>query len=49
MDDKSLISEIRSLLEEQYYVPVLRAEDNSLQPIIGEPFSPSTPPVSFPI
>lgn len=45
MADKNLINEIRLLLEEQYYVPVIRADDNTLQPIIGEPFSLAKPPV----
>ncbi|XP_015126276.1 ankyrin repeat and LEM domain-containing protein 2 isoform X2 [Diachasma alloeum] len=43
-DDESLAREIRMLFEDQYYVPVWRAEDNSLQPTIGMPFSPSSPP-----
>ncbi|EFN79674.1 ankyrin repeat and LEM domain-containing protein 2 [Harpegnathos saltator] len=41
-EDENLKREIRLLLEDQFYVPVLRAEDNTCQPTIGEPFSPSS-------
>lgn len=44
--DASLREEIASYLEEQFYVPVLRSEDNSIQPIVGQPFSHSSPLVS---
>lgn len=34
---------IASMLEEQYFVPVLRSEDNSIQPKVGEAFSITNP------
>ncbi|KAI4489487.1 hypothetical protein M0802_011099 [Mischocyttarus mexicanus] len=42
-DNESLKKEIHRLLEEQYFVPVLRADDKTMQPTIGEPFSPTSP------
>ncbi|XP_012219724.1 ankyrin repeat and LEM domain-containing protein 2 [Linepithema humile] len=42
-EDEDLKREIRMLLEDQFYVPVLRAEGNACPPIIGEPFSPTNP------
>lgn len=37
------------MLEERFYVPVLHCEDDTKQPVIGEPFSPGSPPVSLSI
>ncbi|XP_014605344.1 PREDICTED: ankyrin repeat and LEM domain-containing protein 2 [Polistes canadensis] len=42
-ENESLKKEIHMLLEEQFYVPVLRADDKTMQPTIGEPFSPTSP------
>ncbi|XP_036149311.1 ankyrin repeat and LEM domain-containing protein 2 isoform X2 [Monomorium pharaonis] len=42
-ENETLKREILMLLEDQYYVPVLRAEGNACPPIIGEPFSPTKP------
>lgn len=44
--DASLKEEIANYLEEQFYVPVLRSEDNSIQPVVGQPFSHSSPLVN---
>ncbi|XP_072746594.1 ankyrin repeat and LEM domain-containing protein 2 isoform X2 [Anoplolepis gracilipes] len=42
-EDENLKYEICMLLEDQFYVPVLRAEGNACPPSIGEPFSPTSP------
>ncbi|XP_039313215.1 ankyrin repeat and LEM domain-containing protein 2 homolog isoform X2 [Solenopsis invicta] len=42
-ENKALKREILMLLEDQFYVPVLRTEGNACPPIIGEPFSPTSP------
>ncbi|XP_011632417.1 ankyrin repeat and LEM domain-containing protein 2 isoform X2 [Pogonomyrmex barbatus] len=42
-ENETLKHEIRMLLEDQFYVPVLRAEGNACPAIIGEPFSPTSP------
>ncbi|XP_075234528.1 ankyrin repeat and LEM domain-containing protein 2 [Lycorma delicatula] len=34
---------IALLLEDQYFIPVLRSQDPSVQPTIGQPFSPTKP------
>jgi ankyrin repeat and LEM domain-containing protein 2 len=40
-----IIQSIQSLLNETFYVPLLRSEDISCQPIIGEPFLATKLPV----
>lgn len=44
--DSNRKEEISAMLEEQFYVPVLRSPDHSIQPVVGKPFSPSSPLVS---
>ncbi|XP_069129755.1 uncharacterized protein [Argopecten irradians] len=40
--DETLKDEIKELLEGQYYVPLVRSEDNTTQPVIGPPWSPDS-------
>nr|XP_022902887.1 ankyrin repeat and LEM domain-containing protein 2-like [Onthophagus taurus]XP_022911169.1 ankyrin repeat and LEM domain-containing protein 2-like [Onthophagus taurus] len=41
---EKLKEQISNLLEDNFYVPVLRYEGNCTPPVIGEPFSPKSPP-----
>ncbi|XP_014294980.1 ankyrin repeat and LEM domain-containing protein 2 [Microplitis demolitor] len=43
-ENPQLIQEICTLLEDHYYVPVMRSEDNSMAPAVGDLFTPASPP-----
>lgn len=38
--DAELRKQIESYFEDRFFVPVLRSEDNSVAPLVGQPFSP---------
>uniref|UniRef100_A0A1B6BZT8 Uncharacterized protein n=1 Tax=Clastoptera arizonana TaxID=38151 RepID=A0A1B6BZT8_9HEMI len=42
--EAALKEEIAGYLEEQFFVPVLRSDDECSPPRVGEPFSPTSPP-----
>jgi hypothetical protein len=41
--EAGLRRDLENLLDDRFYVPVLRSEDNSVQAAVGEPFSPACP------
>ncbi|CAG9762865.1 unnamed protein product [Ceutorhynchus assimilis] len=42
---KDVCKRIQQMLDDNYYVPVLRTDDNTLPPLVGHPFSPTSPPL----